>query len=447
MKRDAEIKYNALVNTLLILVGKTISLLSRTFGRGSGSTWPGHIALMLNKNFIKQVLSNSKTKIIYIARTNGKTTTGKMIQAILKENGHTVFQNSAGANLLNGLASSILLHSSILGTLKYDFAVFEVDENVLPHAIEQYQPDYLILLNLFRDQLDRYGEINSIVQKWTLTMKQLNKATIVILNADDPQIAYLGHEKKDNIKYFGLDDTKLANIQPQHAADSIHCPKCHEKLIYARIYYSHIGEWNCPRCQLKRPNLDISDFPIFPLAGTYNKYNTLAAVLTAKLNNISNETIEQSLKGFQPAFGRQEKIVVRGKTVQIYLSKNPTSMNQSLQAIAGLGAKQVLFALNDRVPDGKDVSWIWDVDFEEYINKFENIIVSGERCYDMGLRIKYANSSTAKNQKLKTIENLDHAIKQAMEQLNNNNNGILYILPTYSAMLEVRKILTGKKIL
>lgn len=435
------------MNTLLILIGKCVSLLSRALGKGSGSTWPGHIALMLNKNFIKQVLANSKTKIIYIAGTNGKTTTGKMIQAILEENGHTVFQNSAGANLLNGLASSILLHSSILGTLKYDFAVFEIDENVLPHAIEQYQPNYLILLNLFRDQLDRYGEINSIVQKWTLTMKQLNNlpagrqgATIVILNADDPQIAYLGHEKKDNIKYFGLDDTKLANTQPQHAADSIHCPKCHEKLIFASVYYSHIGEWSCPGCQLKRPNLDISDFPIFPLAGTYNKYNTLAAVLQSRILNIPSGKMYSALQNFQPAFGRQEKIVVKGKTVQIFLSKNPTSMNQSLQAIADLGAKHVLFVLNDRVPDGKDVSWIWDVDAEEFVQNFKYITISGDRALDMALRIKYANFS-----KFQIDPDLKNAIKNALTQTSKSET--LYVLPTYSAMLEVRKILTGRGIL
>ncbi|MBI1982165.1 MAG: DUF1727 domain-containing protein, partial [Candidatus Levybacteria bacterium] len=216
---------------------------------------------------------------------------------------------------------------------------------------------------------------------------------------------------------------------------------------YKKIFFSHLGIWKCTNCGLKRPTLDISDSPIFPLSGTYNKYNSLAAVLLAQLNNINNRTIEQSLRQFKPAFGRQEIIKKGSKNIQIFLSKNPASFNESLRTVYEQGAKTVLLVLNDRIPDGRDVSWIWDVDFENFIDKFKNIILSGDRAYDMGLRIKYSSSSEFQisNFKFQIEENLKKAIQLALEKTPKSET--LYILPTYSAMLEVRKILTGRKIL
>ena len=478
-----------MANIFIIILGKTIALIARFLNLGSGSTWPGHIALTINKNFIKDLLKNQKIKIVLIAGTNGKTTTGKLIQTILEKDGKKVFQNSAGANLLNGIASSIILHSNILGGINYDFAVFEIDENTLPLILRDVNPDYLLLLNLFRDQLDRYGEVNTIAQKWQKAISSLTPQTSLILNADDPQIAYLSwyhlfepepirflesesrnrrsepHGRRpqsrrpersegSRVFYFGLNDPSLTQKTHQHAADSTYCPKCQNKLTYKVIYYSHAGEWQCKNCNLKRPKLNISNSPIFPLSGIYNKYNTLAALLLAQLNNVNNKTIEQSLRSFQPAFGRQEMLEIDDKKVQIFLSKNPTSFNESLRTIKELGAKSVLFVLNDRIPDGRDVSWIWDVDFEEYVSNFKDVTVSGDRAYDMGLRIKYTfqnQKSKIKNQnyksKVKIYENISEAVRKTMEQSNNKNNDVLYILPTYSAMLDVRRILTGKKIL
>ncbi len=440
------------MNILLIFIGKLIFWVSQTFNFGSGSTWPGHIALTLNKNFIRDILTTTNYNLpttILIAGTNGKTTTGKLIQTILEQNGSTVFQNEAGANLLNGIASTLIQYSNIMGKINYDYAVFEVDENSLPPVLNELSPDYLILLNLFRDQLDRYGEVNSIAKKWKEAISNLLAKTTLILNADDPQIASLRHPERSEgshpqILYFGLNNAKLGTKTPQHAADSTYCPKCNSKLVYKTVYFSHLGNWQCNNCGEKRPKIDLSDFPTYPLPGIYNRYNTLAAVLVAKTNNISNKTIEQSLKSFSPAFGRQEIIEVNGKKVQIFLSKNPTSFNQSLRTISELKAKNILIVLNDRIPDGRDVSWIWDVDFEEYINQNINIVISGGRCYDMGLRIKYTIYDIP-NTKYDIRENLQTAITLALDKTPKND--VLYILPTYSAMLETRKILTGKKIL
>lgn len=442
------------MNIFLILIGKLLSFVSQKLNLGHGSTWPGHIALSLNKNFVRNILRKSDVKIVLIAGTNGKTTTGKLIKTILKHSGSKVFQNESGANLLNGLTSSLLLHTSFDGKLRYDYGVFEVDENSLPLVLKELAPDYIILLNLFRDQLDRYGEVNTIAERWKDAVKHLSKKTTVILNADDPQITYLGKNVKAKTYYFGLDDKKLHQTSLQHAVDSTYCPKCGNKLTYQTIYFSHLGDWQCKKCGNKRPLLDTSLSPVYPLVGVYNRYNTHTAVLFAKLNNVPEQTVKQSLSEFKPAFGRQETLEVNGKRVQIFLSKNPTSFNQSLQTVKKLGGKNILFVLNDRIPDGRDVSWIWDVDFEELVGEKTNIVISGDRCYDLGLRIKYTSSSQVQNakfkmqsynSKFKIVENLRTAVGKGLKNLGMNET--LYILPTYSAMLEVRKILTGRKIL
>lgn len=431
------------MNTLLILLGKLLSLISRFLNVGSGSTWPGHIALNINKNFIRETIkANPQLKVVLIAGTNGKTTTAKLIQTILEKNRKKVFQNTAGANLLNGIASSLLLHSSILCKIDYDFVILEIDENTLPLILKEINnPDYILILNLFRDQLDRYGEVNTISLKWGQALKSLNKKTTLILNADDPQIASLRlHIGGGSVKFFGLNDKDLATLKNQHSVDSTYCPECGSKLDYSAVYYSHLGIWKCPKCNNARPKLDIEDSPIYPLVGIYNKYNTIAAVSLASLLNISDKNIVLALEGFKPAFGRQEILSIDGKRVQILLSKNPTGFNESLRTVFNLNAKNLLIVLNDRIPDGRDVSWIWDVDFEDYSSMFKNVIVSGDRMFDIGLRLKYAEFKN-----FDTVEDLNRAINTAIKNTPQNEN--LYVLPTYSAMLETRRILTGKKIL
>ena len=429
------------MNALLIIFGKSLSIISRFLNVGSGSTWPGHIALSINKNFIKDLLKSSKVKVILIAGTNGKTTTGKLIQTILNANGKRVFQNKSGANLLNGIASSIILNSNLLGKIDKDFAIFEIDENILPFILKEIpNPSFVIILNLFRDQLDRYGEVNIIAKKWKDAIQHLPSRTNLILNSDDPQVAYLASYLEGvSVNFFGI-DKKNKTEKPQHASDSTYCPNCGKKLIYNSVYFSHLGDWECKSCNFKHPKKAFTKSPTYPLQGTYNQYNTNAAVLFAKINNISNLTIQQSLRNFKPAFGRQEDLTIQDKKVKIFLSKNPTSFNESLRTIASLNANNLLIVLNDRIPDGLDVSWIWDVDLEDFSSRFKNITVSGDRVFDMGLRLKYAEFKS-----FETEENLTKAINLSLK--NTLQKETLYILPTYSAMLEVRKILTGKKIL
>jgi len=431
-----------MLNLPLITLGKSISQISKMLNRGNGSTWPGHIALKGNKNFISDVLSHSPTKVIIVAGTNGKTTTAGLLRIGLEKNGNSVFQNSSGANLVNGVASTILLNTNLKGKLTQDFAIFEVDENALPLVLNQITPDYLVLLNLFRDQLDRYGEINTIAEKWKNAIAKLPEKTKLILNADDPQIAYLGVSNTKTL-YFGLDGNN-SSTKIQHAADSTSCPKCGNKLRFETITFSHLGNWKCPTCGLTRPKSTLTSFPFYPLSGIYNMYNTHAAALVLKNIAIKEEIITKGFKEFKPAFGRQEIINFQDKLVQIFLSKNPTSFNQSFCAIKELKGQKLLLILNDRIPDGHDVSWIWDTDLSE-IAQFKKILVAGDRVYDMALRMKYELGIKNYEEKVKTFEDLKQAINVGLDTLNEKET--LYILPNYSAMLDTRKILTGKKIL
>jgi len=427
------------MNKFLILLGKCISTFSKSFNLGGGSTWPGHIALTLNPNFIQDVIKKSKIKIILISGTNGKTTTSKLTQAILETAEKSVVLNESGANLLNGVASSIILASNFSGNLKKDYAIFEVDENTVPLVLNKLSPDYVLALNLFRDQLDRYGEVDTIARNWKESFDKMPTSTTFILNGDDPLISYLGENVKSKPVFFGLNDDKFKIQEKQNAADSVYCLFCGKKLFYNKTYFSHLGDWYCSSCKNKRHLLDLSSYSFYPLSGTYNIYNTLAVVLLAKKIGIKDELIKKTLKNFTPAFGRQEMLNKNGKSIQLFLSKNPTSFNESLRTIKSLNAKDLLVVLNDRIPDGKDVSWIWDTDVEELMNSVKNITVSGDRAYDMGLRIKYAFDKN----NLNILPNLRQAIKSSLK----NTENTLYILPTYSAMLETRKILTGKKIL
>src|SRR3989344_2481120 len=393
---------------VLIFICKVSMLISKALNIGSGSTWPGHIALNINANFIVNILNKNKNlKVILIAGTNGKTTTSKLIKTILEQNGKKVFHNEAGANLLNGIASSLIKNSDLIGEIEFDYAIFEVDENSLPLLLNSLKPKALVLLNLFRDQLDRYGEVNLVADKWRNSLGEIDAKTSLILNADDPNIAYFGQ---------GIKNT---------------------------VTYSHLGDWSCDNCRLKRPKPDLESYASYPLPGLYNKYNVHAAVLAARSLGVLNEKINKAIKEFKPAFGRQEVVKFNNKNIQIFLSKNPASFNQSLETITELKARNVLLVLNDRIPDGRDVSWIWDVDFEDYLKDFKSVSISGDRAYDMALRIQYAIQNY--NSKVKIYENLKTAVDKSAENLSNNET--LHILPTYSAMLGLRKILTGKYIL
>ncbi len=441
-------KYNSAMDgfrTLLaVWIGRCAAFCIKAFNLGAGATWPGEVALMVHMYILTQ-LFEKLDHIIIVAGTNGKTTTSSMIRNILQEDGFQVVHNQSGANLENGIVSALVLDNQIKGKTKM-VGVFEVDENTVPIILERLSqiniPTTIVLLNLFRDQLDRYGEVDVIARRWKKSLDAASSHAKLILNADDPQIAYLGTEFKGTVFYFGKTDKKYVS-KNEHATDSTTCLVCGNSLSYEGIYYSHIGAWHCPHCGLTRPSIDLTEWKS-PLPGVYNQYNTLAAVLTAQTCGVTDEVIKKSISGFSPAFGRQEEIEIQGKKVKLFLSKNPVGFNESLKTILDLGAKTIVLILNDRIPDGRDVSWIWDVDFE-IIPEDVSILVCGDRVYDMALRIKYSNDKSIPRKNLFIEPTVEKVIQKGLDGLDTRQT--LYILPTYSAMLEVRKILTGKKIL
>lgn len=424
-------------NLLISWIAKSISMSSKTFNRGSGSTWPGHIALHMNQNFIQDMIKTFEGKVILVTGTNGKTTTVKMISSIIGV--ENVITNPSGANLLNGTSSAIVNNMNWLGSISKQYMVLEVDEAVLSLLLHKMTPDIVICLNLFRDQLDRYGEVDVISEKWNSSLINLPESSMVLLNADDPQVANIGINVKAKVKYFGLNDKKLFK-EMEHATDSTFCPKCGSRLIYEGVFFSHLGFWRCESCGLKRPEPNITEFSS-PLPGVYIKYDVLASVLCAKELALDDSQIQEGLSKFQPAFGRQENLIIDGKKVKIILSKNPTGFNQTIEAVLHMDdeKKNYLLALNDLEQDGKDISWIWDVDFERLLSSVKHITITGTRAKDLAVRMKYAETKD-----IFYTSDFKRAIKNALMKIENEET--LYILPTYSAMLTIRKNLIGKKL-
>jgi UDP-N-acetylmuramyl tripeptide synthase len=428
----------------VIVFAKIIAMCLRGANLGSGATWPGEIALRFSPGILEKFTRKDIT-IIVVAGTNGKTTTAKMIDTILTEAKKPTARNQSGANLDNGVVSSFIEDATVFGNLRSRYFIFEVDEATLPNILHTLHPSILILLNIFRDQLDRYGEVDTIASKWLNAIKNLTKKTQILINGDDPQLAFLGRQLKDHhIQYFGLNDPELFLPHMEHATDSIYCPQCGNRLTFGGVYFSHLGKWACGQCGFMHPEMAVTarDFSS-PLEGVYNQYNTLAAALAGRLLGFSDTLIQQALSSFTPAFGRMEEITVHRRRMTILLSKNPTGLNESLRTVlSSEKAGSILLILNDKIPDGKDVSWIWDADLEILKGYEFPVVVCGERCFDLALRIKYAGISP---EAFFVFEHMNDAVDALIK--NTKADEHIWILPTYSAMLEIRKVLLGRKIL
>jgi len=335
--------------------------------------------------------------------------------------------------------------TNLAGNLDVDYAILEVDENIVAKVLQPIQPKIILTLNLFRDQLDRYGEVDSISKRWTKAISTLAPDTTVIPNADDPTLSYLGQQLSQKVVFFGLTEPEKYLEAIPHAVDSIYCPNCGHSLDYEGVYLSHLGDYTCPQCGFAKsePELKSREWEQV-LVGLYNKYNTLAAATAAKELGIDETSIRKAIPKFQPAFGRAEELIINGKKVRILLSKNPVGTNETIRVVTESNNKTTLLVLNDRVQDGEDVSWIWDVDTEKLVQRGGTLVVSGDRVYDMALRLRYSQKSPESNFNLIVEEDLRQAITTALE--NTPENETLHILPTYTAMLDVREALTGKKI-
>ena len=429
-----------------VSMAKSVTFVVRSLRLGAASVLPGSIARRIEPRILELLSQQVKNGIILIAGTNGKTTTALLLCTILERKGFRVAHNSTGANLENGLATALIDNASLLGNLNVDYAILEVDENIVPKVLKPLQPRIILCLNLFRDQLDRYGEVDSISKRWTQVIATLPPTTVVIPNADDPTLSYLGQQLPQKVLFFGLNEPENYLEAIPHAVDSIYCPSCGHALDYQGVYLSHLGDFTCPSCGFtkSKPALLSQEWPQI-LVGLYNKYNTLAAATAAQALGVDEVNIRDGINNFQAAFGRAEDLVIAGKRVRILLSKNPVGTNETIRVVTQSTDKTTLLVLNDRTPDGTDVSWIWDVDTEKLVARGGTLIVSGDRVYDMALRLRYSQESLDSDINLIVESNLQQAIATALEHTPANET--LHILPTYSAMLEVREVLTGRKIL
>lgn len=438
---------------LAVAVAKTVTSLVRVLRLGSASVLPGEISRRLHPRLLSLLSEQVSQGIIFVVGTNGKTTTSLLLRTILERQGWRVTHNETGANLINGLITTLLGDANLIGQLKTDYAILEVDENILPLVLQDCQPKFILALNLFRDQLDRYGEVDIISQRWQKAIAPLSPDTVVVLNADDPTLSHLGQQLHQQVLFFGLSEPSLYLDEIPHAVDSIYCPSCGHPLDYQGVYLSHLGDFYCPSCGFRKskPAFYSGDWPQI-LIGVYNKYNTLAAGLVAQEIGVDTQVIFESIGSFKAAFGRAEELTVQGKNIRILLSKNPVGMNETIRAVNEIKVKgkasTTLIVLNDRIPDGTDVSWIWDVDMEKLVSLGGTLIVSGDRVYDLALRLEYSQEFMIKDQEKISLvieEDLQKAITMALEKTPDDET--LHILPTYSAMLEVRGFLTGRKIL
>ncbi|MBE9058313.1 Mur ligase family protein [Sphaerospermopsis sp. LEGE 08334] len=431
---------------LAVSIAKSVTFLVRSLRLGAASVLPGSIARRIEPRLLQLLSQQVKNGVILIAGTNGKTTTALLLCTILERAGYKIAHNSTGANLENGLATALIENTSLLGALNVDYAILEVDENIVPKVLKPLQPKIIICLNLFRDQLDRYGEVDTISKKWTKVISTLPETTVVIPNADDPTLSYLGQQLNQKVLFFGLNEPEHYLESIPHAVDSIYCPRCGHSLDYQGVYLSHLGDFTCPSCGFSKskPSLESSEWSQI-LVGLYNKYNTLAAATAAKELGVEEGKIRETINNFQAAFGRAEDLVIDGKKVRILLSKNPVGTNETIRVVTQSQDTTTLMVLNDRTPDGTDVSWIWDVDTEKLVERGGTLVVSGDRVYDMALRLRYSEKSIDSKINLIVEEDLKKAINIALKHTPKNET--LHILPTYSAMLEVREVLTGRKIL
>jgi UDP-N-acetylmuramyl tripeptide synthase len=432
---------------------RAIGAVSRTVGRGGGTTIPGKLLWKVDPGAVDALAARLPQGVALVSATNGKTTTTAMAAEILGVERRLAW-NRAGANLLSGIASALV------AARRAELGLFEVDEGALPEALARTRPRAVVLANLFRDQLDRYGELEIVAERWRAAVAGLPSEARLVVNADDPIVADLA-ESRETAVYFGLDDPRQARPSLQHAADSKYCVRCGAPYEYAAVYIGHLGDYRCPACQHHRPELDVSATDIelrglhasrfrlvtpagatgieLALPGLYNVYNATAAAALSLSLGASLEHVRGGLERFSAAFGRFERIPAGGKSVVLLLIKNPAGANEVVRTLE-IGVPPVLvIALNDAIADGQDVSWIWDVDFEPLLEHVGLVIATGERAAELGLRMTYGGLPA---ERLEVISSLEAALDRGLALVEAGTE--LVILPTYTAMLALRAILAER---
>jgi UDP-N-acetylmuramyl tripeptide synthase len=440
---------------LAVGLARLVRAATRRAGRG-GTTAPGRLLLRLDRRAIAHLGERLGAGVALISATNGKTTTASMLAGVLERDGRAVVRNRAGSNMHWGVATALL----DAGRGDDELGLFEVDEAWLAQIAEQLDPALLILGNLFRDQLDRYGELELLADRWAELVAARGDRTALVLNADDPLVADLGRDHA-RATYFGVEDNSLALPELQHAADSKHCRNCGRAYVYDAIYMGHLGRYTCPGCGRARPvpdvvatrvalrGMDGADLTLrthageaeirLPLPGLYNVYNALEAITAALHLGVPLDRVREGLERTSAVFGRTERLSVAGRELSILLVKNPVGANEVLRTLTlEDGSLDLWIALNDRIADGRDVSWIWDADFELLAGRVRRVTCSGTRAEEMALRLKYAGIDAP----IAVERDLERALDTAIAD--RDGGAPLYALPTYTALLDLRDLLADR---
>jgi lipid II isoglutaminyl synthase (glutamine-hydrolysing) len=441
--------------TVGIAGARMATRLSRLVGAGGGTTVPGKVLSSLDPEVLDRLAQRLPLGAALVSATNGKTTTAAMAAQILCPRVRLA-HNSSGANLLSGVTSSLLSAKSP------ELGLFEVDEAALPEIARRVRPRAVCLGNLFRDQLDRYGELEHVAERWRSVVQSLDPGAVLVVNGDDPQVGDLARERPGSI-VFGLDDPRHAVPELLHAADSKWCLHCGRAYEYTAAYVGHLGDYRCPACGHARPELDVAarrielhgldgvDFSLetgggesrrvrLAVPGLYNVYNALAAASLATALGSTLDDAAAGLGRFGAAFGRFERIPIGDKRLLVLLVKNPAGANEAVRTlVAGGPPRLAVLALNDAIADGRDVSWIWDVDWEPLLAGLGRVVVTGERAAEMALRCKYGGFSA---EAIEVVPELDAALDRGLELA--PAGGELVVLPTYTAMLALRRIVADR---
>jgi UDP-N-acetylmuramyl tripeptide synthase len=447
---------------LKIAAARAAGALSRRAGRG-GTSLPGKLLMRLEPHVIGRLAARLPDGSAVISATNGKTTTAAMVAAVLEHGGARLVHNRAGANMAGGVTSALLQATRRDGRLAGDVGLFEVDEFWLGQVVGELRPRALLLANLFRDQLDRYGELDTIADRWAEVAATTPAA--LILNADDPTVADLGRARggdarDPSVSFFGVEDDGIAMAEMQHAADAKHCRRCGAPYRYEAIYLGHLGRYHCDNCGAHRPEPEISARDIslegvrgarftlhtpagereiaLPLPGLYNVYNALGAAALALALGAGLDDVAAGLQAVSPAFGRAETVTVGGRELSILLVKNPAGANEVLRTLVlEPGEHDVFAVLNDNIADGRDVSWVWDADFEVLAGRVRRVTCSGTRAAEMALRMKYAGIAP---ERITVVPDLSDGLDRAIRE----GDGRVFALPTYTAMLALRDVLVAR---
>jgi UDP-N-acetylmuramyl tripeptide synthase len=442
---------------LALSAGKLAAKTGRVLRVGGGTSLPGIVARRIDPAVLRKVIGGSRARKIVICGSNGKTTTCRMIAAISQSAGQRVAQNRTGSNLLQGVTSAAVNGASVFGRLDADVLIFEVDEATIRLAAPEIEPDVVVVNNLFRDQLDRYGELYAVARALETMIRNLPAEATIILNGDDPLVASFAPDAKARRLYFGMRTDDVGTQVPEHAADTIRCVRCQHDLTYTKVYISHLGAFACPNCGYARPPLDIAVTQVtldafgpshvtletpagvieydLALQGLHNVYNSAGAVAAILAAGVDLSAVAPALAAMRPAFGRLESITAGDKQIVLAFVKNPISYNTTLRTIMQRpGGKRILSAHSNAETDGEDFAWLWDIDLEEFAPRIESLVTSGTKAQELEMRFKYAGLA---EEKIRALPERTAALDAALAALPPGET--LYILAGYTPLRELRR--------